>query len=349
METITEQATNLREAWKTDRRWAGVQRDYAAEDVLRLRGSSAEEHTLARRGAQRLWELLQTEDGVRALGAVTGHQAVQQVKAGLQAIYLPGRQDAGRPSPDQSLDPVNSLPQMVRWINNAMLRADQQAAPVVADAEAGSGGADEPFELMTSMIEAGAAGVLFEDQLSLGEGNGHLGEKVLIPTRQHVETLRAARLAADVLNVPALLIARTGAHSASLLTSDADEQDHEFLTGERSAEGFFRVQPGGYARVTRALAFAPYADLLWLETSTPSLAEARAFATVIYSQFPDQLLAYSCPPSFNWRAHLDDAQTARFQNELAAMGYRFQAITESSSPRLAPEPRNESELAPARG
>jgi isocitrate lyase len=328
VETITEQASNLREARGADPHWAGIRRDYPAEDVMRPRGSSAGEHTIARRGAQRLRGLLRSEDAVRALGAVTGGQAVQQVKAGLQAIYLPGWRDAGHTCPDQFRSPVNSVPQMVRRINNAMLRAGRQAAPVVADAEAGSAGVPGAFELMTSMIEAGAAGVLFDDQLSPEKGHGHPGGKVLIPTGQHVETLRAARLAADALNVPALVIARTGAHEASLLTSDADERDQEFLTGERTAEGLYRVQPGMYARVRRGLAFAPYADLLWLETSAPSLAEARAFADIIYSQHPDQLLAYSCPPSFNWRAHLDDPQTAKFQQELAAMGYRFQAITE---------------------
>jgi isocitrate lyase len=338
VETITEQVANLRKAWETDRRWSGIRRDYTAEDVIRLRKSVAGEHTLARRGAQRLWELLQSGDAVRALDAITGNQAVQQVKAGLQAIYLPGHT-----YPRQSLYPVNSVPQLVRRINSAMLRADQiaraersadpvapkqqWAAPIVADAEAGSGGVPDAFELMKSMIEAGAAGVHFQDLLSPENGCGHLGGKVLIPTGQHVKTLSAARLAADVLDVPTLVIARTDAHSASLLTSDVDERDHEFLTGERTAEGFYRVQPGLYARVTRGLAFAPYADLLWLETSTPSLAEARAFADIIYSQYPDQLLAYSCSPSFNWQAHLDEAWIAKFHQELAAMGYRFQFIT----------------------
>jgi len=351
VETITEQAANLRKAWETDRRWSGIRRDYTAEEVIRLRRSVAEEHTLARRGAQRLWELLHSEDAVRALGAITGNQAVQQVKAGLQAIHLPGWQVAadgnlaGNAYPGQSPCSVNSVPQVVRRINSAMLRADQIAraersadpaapkqqwvAPIVADAEAGFGGLPNAFELMKSMIEAGAAGVLFEDLLSSENKCGHPGGKVLIPTEQHIKTLNAARLGADVLDVPTLVIARTHAHSASLLTSDVDEQDHEFLTGERTAEGLYRVQPGLYARVTRGLAFAPYADLLWLETSTPSLAEARAFADIIYSQYPDQLLAYSCSPSFNWRAHLDDASIAKFQKELAAMGYRFQFITSS--------------------
>ena len=358
METITEQAANLRKAWETDQRWAGIRRDYTAEDVIRLRGFLAEEHTLARRGAQRLWELLQSEDAVRALSAVTEDQAVQQVKAGLQAIYLPGWRVAGHPYPDQSLYPVNSVPQLVRQISNAMLRAHQQPAPVLVDAEAGSAGAPDAFELMTSMIEAGAAGVLFEDLLSPGKKCGHPGGQVLIPTGQHIKTLNAARLAADVLDVPTLVIARTHAHSASLLTSDVDEQDHEFLTGGRTAEGFHRVQPGRYARVTRGLAFAPYADLLWLETSTPSLAEARAFATIIYSQYPDQLLAYSCSPSFNWQAHLDDASIAKFQQELAAMGYRFQFIAspEFQAPqqvdvraRQGMRARQHAELRPAAG
>jgi isocitrate lyase len=281
VETITEQAANLRKAWETDRRWSGIRRDYTAEDVIRLRTSAGGEHALARRGARRLWELLQS----------------------------------GPAAPVQ------------HW-----------AAPAVADAEAGSGGLPDAFDQMKSMIEAGAAGVLFDDLLSPQKHGGHLRGTVLIPTGQHIKTLNAARLGADVLDVPTLVIARTHAHSASLLTSDADEQDHEFLTGERTAEGFYRVQPGRYARVTRALAYAPYADLLWLETSTPSLAEARAFATIIYSQYPDKLLAYSCSPSFNWRSHLDDAAIAKFQQELAAMGYRFQFITSSSGDSQAVEP-----------
>jgi isocitrate/methylisocitrate lyase len=350
METISQQAANLRESWETDQRWAGIKRDYSAQDVIRLRGSVVEEHTLARRGASRLWELLHTEDAVRALGAITGNQAVQMVKAGLQAIYLSGWQVAadgnlaGQTYPDQSLYPANSVPQMVRRINNALLRADQIAwsersadscapkpvnwlAPIVADAEAGFGGALNAFELMKAMIEAGAAGVHFEDQLSSEKKCGHLGGKVLIPTGQHIKTLNAARLAADVLGVPSLVIARTDAHAATLLTSDVDERDREFVTGERTAEGFYRVRPGLYACVSRGLAFAPYCDLLWMETSTPDLAEARAFADAIHSQYPDQMLAYNCSPSFNWRAHLDEPAIAKFQKELAAMGYRFQFIT----------------------
>jgi isocitrate lyase len=350
METISQQAANLRATWEADRRWAGIRRDYSAQDVIRLRGSVVEEHTLARHGAARLWDLLRTQDAVRALGAITGNQAVQMVKAGLQAIYLSGWQVAadgnlaGHTYPDQSLYPANSVPTMVRRINNALLRADQidwlersansaapranhWLAPIVADAEAGFGGALNAFELMKAMIEAGAAGVHFEDQLSSEKKCGHLGGKVLIPTGQHIKTLTAARLAADVLDVPTLVIARTDAHAASLLTSDTDERDREFCTGERTAEGFYRVRPGLFACITRGLAFAPYSDLLWMETSTPDLAEARAFADAIHSQYPDQMLAYNCSPSFNWRAHLDDAAIAKFQKELAAMGYRFQFIT----------------------
>ena len=349
METISQQAANLRASWETDQRWAGIKRDYTAEDVIRLRGSVVEEHTLARRGANRLWELLHTEDAVRALGAITGNQAVQMVKAGLQAIYLSGWQVAadgnlaGHTYPDQSLYPANSVPQMVRRINNALQRADQIAwsersvdstaprqqwlAPIVADAEAGFGGVLNAFELMKAMIEAGAAGVHFEDQLSSEKKCGHLGGKVLIPTGQHIKTLTAARLATDVLDVPSLVIARTDAHAASLLTSDVDERDLPFVTGDRTAEGFYRVRPGIESCIARGRAFAPYSDLLWMETSTPDLAEAREFAEAIHAQYPDQMLAYNCSPSFNWRAHLDDATIAKFQKELASMGYRFQFIT----------------------
>jgi len=349
MDTISQQAANLRHEWETDSRWADTARTYTAEDVIRLRGSITEEHTLARRGAERLWELLHTEDAVRALGAITGNQAVQQVKAGLQAIYLSGWQVAadgnlaGHTYPDQSLYPVNSVPQMVRRINNALLRADQISwsersadstaprqnwlAPIVADAEAGFGGVLNVFELMKSMIEAGAAGVHFEDQLSSEKKCGHLGGKVLIPTGQHVKTLTAARLAADVCGVPTLVIARTDAHAATLLTSDVDERDRQFITGDRTAEGFYRVTNGMAPCVARGLAYAPYSDLLWMETSTPDLAEAREFAEAIKAEYPDQMLAYNCSPSFNWRAHLDDSTIARFQKELASMGYRFQFIT----------------------
>jgi isocitrate lyase len=349
METISQQAANLRKSWETDRRWDGIKRDYTAEDVIRLRGSVVEEHTLARRGATRLWELLGSEDAVRALGAITGNQAVQQVKAGLQAIYLSGWQVAadgnlaGHTYPDQSLYPVNSVPQMVRRINNALLRADQIAwaersadstapkqqwlAPIVADAEAGFGGVLNAFELMKSMIEAGAAGVHFEDQLSSEKKCGHLGGKVLIPTGQHVKTLSAARLAADVLDVPSLVIARTDAESALLLTSDVDERDAPFVTGERTSEGFYRVRNGLEACIARGLAYAPYSELLWMETGTPDLEVARKFAEGIKAQYPDQMLAYNCSPSFNWKANLDDATIAKFQKELAAMGFRFQFIT----------------------
>ncbi len=349
METISQQAANLRKEWETDPRWAGIKRNYTAEDVIRLRGSITEEHTLARRGANRLWELLHSEDAVRALGAITGNQAVQMVKAGLQAIYLSGWQVAadgnlaGQTYPDQSLYPVNSVPQMVRRINNALLRADQIAwsersadscapranwlVPIVADAEAGFGGVLNAFELMKAMIAAGAAGVHFEDQLSSEKKCGHLGGKVLIPTGQHIKTLTAARLAADVCNVPALVIARTDAQAATLLTSDVDERDRRFLTGERTAEGFYRVRSGMAPCIARGLAYAPYAELLWMETSKPDLEEAREFAEGIKAVYPDQMLAYNCSPSFNWRAHLDEAAIAKFQKELAAMGYRFQFIT----------------------
>jgi isocitrate lyase len=349
MDTISQQAANLRQQWETDPRWADIVRTYTAEDVIRLRGSVTEEHTLARRGAERLWELLHTEDAVRALGAITGNQAVQMVKAGLQAIYLSGWQVAadgnlaGHTYPDQSLYPVNSVPQMIRRINNALLRADQITwsersadstaprqnwlAPIVADAEAGFGGVLNAFELMKAMIEAGAAGVHFEDQLSSEKKCGHLGGKVLIPTGQHIKTLTAARLAADVCGVPTLVVARTDAHAATLLTSDVDERDRQFITGDRTAEGFYRVSNGMAPCVARGLAYAPYSDLLWMETSTPDLAEAREFAEAIKAEYPDQMLAYNCSPSFNWRAKLDEATIARFQKELAAMGYRFQFIT----------------------
>jgi len=349
MDTISQQAANLRKEWETDPRWAEIKRLYTAEDVIRLRGSVTEEHTLARRGATRLWELLHTEDAVRALGAITGNQAVQQVKAGLQAIYLSGWQVAadgnlaGQTYPDQSLYPVNSVPQMVRRINNALLRADQISwsersadstaprtnwlAPIVADAEAGFGGVLNAFELMKSMIAAGAAGVHYEDQLASEKKCGHLGGKVLIPTGQHIKTLTAARLAADVENVPTLVVARTDAHAASLLTTDVDERDKPFVTGERTAEGFYRVRNGMAPCISRGLSYAPYSDLLWMETSTPDLDEAREFAEAIKAMYPDQMLAYNCSPSFNWRAKLDESTIAKFQKELAAMGYRFQFIT----------------------
>ncbi|HEX4829502.1 MAG TPA: isocitrate lyase [Trebonia sp.] len=350
METISQLAASLRHEWETDPRWAGIERTYRAEDVIRLRGTVQEEHTLARRGAQRLWQLLHSAEAVRALGALSGNQAVQMVKAGLKAIYLSGWQVAadnnlaGQTYPDQSLYPVNSVPEVIRRINNALLRADQIAwsesedglrdgdgphwlAPIVADAEAGFGGVLNAFELMKSMIAAGAAGVHWEDQLSSEKKCGHLGGKVLIPTGAHIQTLTAARLAADVCGAPSLVIARTDAHAAALLTSDVDERDQQFLTGERTAEGFYRVRSGIAPCIARGLAFAPYSDLLWMETSTPDLDEAREFAEAIKAVYPDQMLAYNCSPSFNWRAHLDDATIARFQGELAAMGYRFQFIT----------------------
>jgi len=325
-------------------RFVGVERPYTAADVERLRGRFHIEHTVARLGAERLWKLLHSEPYVAALGALTGAQAVQMVKAGLDAIYLSGWQVAadanlaGHTYPDQSLYPVSSAPALVSRLNNALLRADQidaaedkngtyWLAPIVADAEAGFGGPLNAFELMKAMIEAGAAGVHFEDQLSSAKKCGHLGGKVLVPTSQFVQTLAAARLAADVLDVPTVLFARTDAVSATLLTSDVDERDHEFLTGERTAEGFFRVRPGIEAPIARALAYAPYADVLWCETSTPDLDEARVFAEAVHAEYPGKLLAYNCSPSFNWRKHLDDSTIASFQRELAAMGYKFQFVT----------------------
>ena len=325
-------------------RWAGIERPYTEADVERLRGSFRIEHTLARLGAEQLWRLLHSEPYVAALGALTGAQAVQMVKAGLKAIYLSGWQVAADGNlaahtyPDQSLYPVNSAPALVGRINNALVRADQidstegkngtyWPAPIVADAEAGFGGPLNAFELMKAFIEAGAAGVHFEDQLSSEKKCGHLGGKVLVPTSQFIRTLVSARLAADVLDVPTVLVARTDALSATLLTSDVDERDHEFLTGERTPEGFFRVQPGIEAPIARGLAYAPYADLLWCETSTPDLDEAAAFAEAIHARYPDKLLAYNCSPSFNWKRHLDDKTIASFQRELARMGYRFQFVT----------------------
>src|SRR5580704_8607283 len=347
--TISDKAARLRLQWQEDPRWANVERTYGAEDVVRLRGSVQEEHTLARLGAERLWKLLHSDGYVAALGALTGNQAVQQVRAGLQAIYLSGWQVAadanlaGQTYPDQSLYPVNSVPQVVRRINNALLRADQIAwsesedgdvhgspywlAPIVADAEAGFGGVLNAFELMKSMIAAGAAAVHWEDQLASEKKCGHLGGKVLIPTSQHIKTLNAARLAADVCDVPTLVIARTDAQAATLLTADVDERDQPFVTGTRTAEGFYRVRNGIEPCIARGLAYAPYSDLIWMETSTPDLDVAREFAESIRSVYPDQLLAYNCSPSFNWRAHLDEATIAKFGKELAAMGYRFQFIT----------------------
>jgi isocitrate lyase len=344
--SFDDQVAQLRQSWAADPRWDGTERTFTAADVIRLRGSVQEEHTLARLGAERLWSMLNSQDYVHALGAMTGNQAVQQVKAGLKAIYLSGWQVAadanlaGQTYPDQSLYPVNSVPRVVRRINNALLRADQITwaepgnqdarhwlAPIVADAEAGFGGVLNAFELMKSMIAAGAAGVHWEDQLASEKKCGHLGGKVLIPTGQHIKTLSAARLAADVCGVPSIVIARTDAQAATLLTSDVDERDQPFVTGERTAEGFYRVRGGIGSCIARGLSYAPFSDLLWMETSTPDLSVAAEFADAIRSVYPDQMLAYNCSPSFNWRANLGDATIARFQRELAAMGYKFQFIT----------------------
>jgi isocitrate lyase len=328
---------------RRDDRRHGIVCPYSQEDVLRLRGSVLVDHTLARRGAERLWALLNGDEHVAALGAMTGGQAVQMAKAGLRAIYLSGWQVAADANlaaqtyPDQSLYPANSAPALVKRLNNALLRADQidvaeggaglEPLPIVADAEAGFGGPLQAFELMKAFIEAGAAGVHFEDQLASEKKCGHLGGKVLVPTRQFIRTLLSARLAADVLDVPTVLVARTDALSAALLTSDIDPADQRFLTGERTAEGFFRVRDGLEAAIARSLAYAPYADVLWFETSTPDMGEARAFAQAIHEHFPGKLLAYNCSPSFNWRRHLEDAAIARFQSELGDLGYRFQFVT----------------------
>jgi isocitrate lyase len=337
-------ADQLEAAWRDDLRWQGVERTYGAADVVRLRGSVVPENTVARLGAERLWELLQREQPTRALGALTGGQAVQMIKAGLEAVYLSGWQVAadgnlgGQTYPDQSLYPANSVPALVKRLNNALLRADQidwsegrngthWLAPIVADAEAGFGGPLNAYELMRSMIEAGAAGVHYEDQLASEKKCGHLGGKVLVPTAQFVRTLNAARLAADVLGVPSVVVARTDALSAALLTSDVDEYDRDFVTGERTAEGFYRVRDGIEAAISRGLAYAAYADVIWFETSTPDLDEAREFADAIHERYPGKLLAYNCSPSFNWRKHLDDAQIASFQQTLGTWGYRFQFIT----------------------
>jgi isocitrate lyase len=325
-------------------RWDGIERTYNEEDVRRLRGSVHVEHTLARLGAERLWQLLQEEDYVAALGAMTGGQAVEMVKAGLKAIYLSGWQvaadanSAGEVYPDQSLYPVNSAPALVRRLNNALRRADQiewseessngyWLAPILADAEAGFGGVLNAFELMKAFIEAGAAGVHFEDQLASEKKCGHLGGKVLVPTQQFIRTLSAARLAADVCDVPTLILARTDSLSATLLTSDVDERDRQFVTGERTPEGYFVVESGLDSAIARGLAYAPYADLIWFETSTPDLGEAREFADAIHDSFPGKLLAYNCSPSFNWKRHLDDEAIAGFQERLGEMGYKFQFIT----------------------
>jgi len=337
-------AEQLRHDWDTNPRWRGVQRSYAAAEVVRLRGTVPVEHSLARLGATKLWRALHEQPFVNALGALTGNQALQQVKAGLKAIYLSGWQVAadanlaGQMYPDQSLYPADSVPAVVRRINNALLRADQIAhaegddsidylQPIVADAEAGFGGVLNAFELMKAMIEAGAAAVHFEDQLASVKKCGHMGGKVLVPTREAVEKLTAARLAADVLGVPTLIVARTDAEAADLLTSDVDPNDQPFITGERSVEGFFKTRKGLDQAISRGLAYAPHADLVWCETGKPDLGFAREFAQAIHARHPGKLLAYNCSPSFNWKQNLDDRTIARFQHELAAMGYRFQFIT----------------------
>ena len=345
-ESFNKQVEDLEKDWANNDRWNGVKREYSAEDVVRLRGSILPQYSLAEHGAKLLWERLNSMDYVHALGALTGGQAIQYVKAGLPAIYLSGWQVAGDANlsgeiyPDQSLYPVNSVPSVVERINNALRRADQiewtenngeatreWMAPIVADAEAGFGGALNVFELTKSMIEAGAAGVHLEDQLSSEKKCGHMGGKVLIPTQQHIRTLTASRLAADVMGVPTVLIARTDALGANLITSDIDDRDKEFLTGERTTEGFFATEPGMATPIMRGLAYAPYADLIWCETSTPDLDEAKTFAEGIHAEFPDKMLAYNCSPSFNWRSHLDDETIAKFQKELGAMGYKFIFIT----------------------
>ena len=334
----------LTNSWDRDERWTGITRPYSAEDVIKLRGSIDIEHTLAKRGAEKLWKYLHEEDFVRALGALTGNQAVQQVKAGLKAIYLSGWQVAadanlaGQMYPDQSLYPANSVPSVVKRINQALQRADQihhlegddsidWFQPIVADAEAGFGGQLNCFELMKGMIEAGAAGVHFEDQLSSEKKCGHLGGKVLLPTQTAVKNLISARLAADVMGVPTLLIARTDADAADLITSNIDPQDAPFITGERTPEGFFRTKAGIDQAIARGLAYAPYADLIWCETSEPNLEDARRFADAIHEKFPGKLLAYNCSPSFNWKKKLDEKTIATFQEEIAKMGYKFQFVT----------------------
>jgi isocitrate lyase len=342
-EQMGSEAQDLRRRWDTEERWRGITRAYTAEEVVRLRGRIRETHSFATEAATRLWDLLGTEAFVAALGCLTGNQAVECAKAGLKAIYLSGWQVAadanlaGHTYPDQSLYPANSVPNVVRRLNNALKRADQVAwsrgedadflAPIVADAEAGFGGPLNAFELMTAMIQAGAAGVHFEDQLSSEKKCGHLGGKVLIPTSQFVRTLTAARLAADVLDVPTVLVARTDALAATLLTVDVDERDRAFTTGERTEEGFFTLRPGIESAIARAIAYAPFVDMLWCETSTPDLEEAKAFAESVHEEFPGKLLAYNCSPSFNWKSHLDDAEIAHFQKQLADLGYRFQFIT----------------------
>jgi isocitrate lyase len=344
-EYVRQEAEKLEQEWATSERWKGVQREYPASAVIKLRGSIRLDYTLARLGAERLWHLLRSKDYIAALGALTGAQAVQMVKAGLDAIYLSGWQvaadnnRAAQTYPDQSIYPSDSVPALVRRLNNALLRADQiqwvegkpdryWLAPIVADAEAGFGGPLNAFELMKALIDAGAAGVHYEDQLSSEKKCGHLGGKVLIPTSQFIRRLTAARLAADVLGVPTILIARTDALGASILANDIDPRDREFMTGERTSEGYFRIEAGGVrATIARSLSYAPYADALWFETSKPDLAEASEFAEAVLSEYPDKFLAYNCSPSFNWKRHLDDSTIAKFQHELAEMGYKFQFIT----------------------
>ena len=344
MSHIANEAARLADEWKNNPRWEGVRRDYTAEDVVRLRGSIREQSTLANRMATRLWDLLTTEDYVGALGAVSGGQAVQMVKAGLKSIYLSGWQVAadgnlaGDVYPDQSLYPSNSAPALVERINNALRRADQihwaegdsgvdWFVPIIADGEAGFGGALNVFELTKRFVLAGAAGVHYEDQLAAEKKCGHMGGKVLVPTGQHIRTLQAARLAADVMDVPTLIVARTDANGATLLTSDVDERDRAFITGKRTPEGFHRVRNGLESAIARSVAYAPYADLLWCETARPDLEEAKRFADAVHAVYPDKMLAYNCSPSFNWSRHLDEATIARFQKELGAMGYRYQFIT----------------------
>ncbi|WP_067473559.1 isocitrate lyase [Dietzia timorensis] len=338
-------AQEIQKDWDENPRWKGITRNYTAEQVAELQGTVVEEHTLARRGAEILWDKVNNKDFVNSLGALTGNQAVQQIRAGLEAVYLSGWQVAGDANlsghtyPDQSLYPANSVPNVVRRINNALLRADEISrvegdtsvenwlAPIVADAEAGFGGALNAYELQKAMIAAGAAGVHWEDQLASEKKCGHLGGKVLIPTQQHIRTLTSARLASDVANVPSVIIARTDAEAATLITSDVDERDQEFITGERTAEGFYNVKNGIEPCIARAKAYAPYADLIWMETGTPDLEYAKKFAEGVKAEFPDQLLAYNCSPSFNWKANLDDETIAKFQKELGAMGFKFQFIT----------------------
>ncbi|MDQ8020581.1 MAG: isocitrate lyase [Moraxellaceae bacterium] len=343
------QIQQIKEDWTENPRWKGVRRGYGADDVVKLRGSLHVEHTIARRGAERLWKQLQDEPFINALGALTGNQAMQQVKAGLKAIYLSGWQVAGDANlagemyPDQSLYPINSVPAVVRRINNTFTRADQIQwsegknpgeegwfdffAPIVADAEAGFGGVLNAYELMKAMIDAGASGVHWEDQLASVKKCGHMGGKVLVPTREAVGKLIAARLAADVMGVPTLVVARTDAEAADLLTADVDDNDKPFCTGERTIEGFYRTKPGIDQAISRGLAYAPWADLVWCETGKPDLAYAKAFAEAIHKEYPGKMLAYNCSPSFNWKKNLDDATIAKFQRELGAMGYKFQFIT----------------------